>query len=211
MHHARQAVGISKPPSRDHAVLLCDRPQQWRDEAISFLAEGLARQEPTIYLNGIYPSTQVLSLLGRRGPDPRFPPPVERVSIRPVTQMLMPEGCFDAEAAGDNLRRILEEASREGRGRPRLLLDMNWGSYLHLGVAQLLECERWLGEEFIPRHGCYVLCHYERMLFTPAVLQVLADRHGRVLGDCQPAKIMVPQTSEGSPAEAAHSLVGGLG
>lgn len=167
----------------DHAVLLCGNPHHWGATVIAFLAEGFARGEPVVYLNGIYPEIQVRGLMEAAGIARDGLGSAGSICIRPANQVLAPNGVFDDSLAKENLGRLVEESAAKAAAKPRLLLDMNWGSYLRMGVSQLMECERWLDGTFIPQHGCLTLCHYERMLFTPMVLGVLAERHAVVLDD----------------------------
>lgn len=178
---ADQVTTVSWLSSPEHAVLLCGSPMQWQRAAIAFLTEGLELGEPVIYLNGIYPATHVLGLLDLPDLRPWAQAGQERLLVRSVNQVLVPDGVFDSGAARENLASLIAEVGAKAAAPPRLLLDMNWGSYLRLGISQLLDCEDWLNEVFIPHFGCATLCHYERMLFTPMVIDVLAERHTRVL------------------------------
>lgn len=171
------------PPLDDHAILICGQPMQWQRLAIPFLRAGLCAGERVVCLSGLYSETQILAALRLEHLTCLQPDAWERLSIWPVDQLLLPQGVFDPEAACARLLEVVAGGRRADQGHTRLLLDMNWGSYLSLGASQLLECERMLDEVFLPRFPCRVLCHYEKVLFAPHILEALAARHRRVLGE----------------------------
>ena len=171
------------PSSHDHAILVCGQPLLWQQVAIPFLREGLCAGERVVCLSGLYSESQILAALRLEHLACLQPAAWERLSIWPVNQLLLPQGVFEPEAACARLLEVVAGGRRNGQDRTRLLLDMNWGSYLSLGASQLLECERMLEEAFLPRLPCRILCHYEKVLFAPHVLEVLAGRHRRVLGE----------------------------
>lgn len=171
------------PPSGDHAILICGQPMQWQRLAIPFLREGLSAGERVVCLSGLYSEEQIQTALRLEQLACLLPAAWERLSIWPVDQLLLPYGIFDPETACARLLEVVAGGQRVGLGRVRLLLDMNWGSYLSLGASQLLECERMLDEVFLPRCPCKILCHYEKVLFAPHILEVLASHHRVVLGE----------------------------
>ena len=171
------------PPSGDHAILICGQPMQWQRLAIPFLREGICTGERVICLSGLYSEAQIQAALRMERLTCLLPSGWERLRIWPVDQLLLPHGVFDPEAPCASLLEVVSGGQRVGQGRVRLLLDMNWGSYLSLGASQLLECERMLDEVFLPRCPCKILCHYEKVLFAPHILEVLANRHRTVLGE----------------------------
>lgn len=173
------AVSFALP---SHRMLICDQPRQWSRYSAPFIREGLRAGERVVCLHGLYSEDQFDFVLRWGQAGGRSAAERKQLSIWPVESFLLPQGVFEPDAAKARLKEVIDQARREKWTGVRFFLDMNWGSYLSQGESQLLECERMLHQDFLPRYPCQVLCHYERVLFAPEVLETLAGWHQAVLG-----------------------------
>lgn len=178
-----------------HEILVCDQPMHWSRFAASFIREGLRGGERVVCLNGLYTQEQIDFVLRRGQAGGGAAEARNQLSIWPVDSFFLPQGVFEPEAAKARLKEVVDQARSGKWTGVRFFLDMNWGSYLSQGESQLLECERMLHLEFLPRCPCRIVCHYERVLFAPQVLEALAGWHQRVVGWEED----VPARTEGGP------------
>lgn len=177
------AFPASPLPSHKHSILICSQPQHWRQVAVAFLHDGLRAGERVVYLNDLYSEPQVRAAIRSKQGDAPQRWDDGQLLIRPVEDWLAPHGVFDPAWALGKIRQVAGEDRQAGLAKVRFLLDMNWGSYLSMGSRMVLECERMLSQYFLQRYRCQVLCHYEKVLFAPHILEALAECHQVVLGD----------------------------
>lgn len=165
----------------DHIAFLCGCPDHWRRMVTRFTREGLANKERILYLHGLYLPQQIRALMSSSGVPSDRGERQRLVAMEPVTEFLLRDGFLDQEAALRRLNLEVEEAQSAGLDGLRLWVDMNWVSYRAGGMAAMLECERLLNQRFLREHSCLVVCHYERVLFSPDTIKLIKHNHALVM------------------------------
>lgn len=189
----------------DHVAFLCGRPDHWRDLVAFFMREGLDDNQRCLYLHGLYQPPQVYALLVHEGlpvGDARLD---GRLAMEPATEYFLTDGCLDAKATLAKLSAEVVKTIAAGCSGLRLLVDMNWATYLSGGMAGLLECERLLNDLFLPLHPCLAVCHYERVLFSPQALKRVSDNHGAMIEGGQLRSPVAAAGRAASPGPAAKA------
>ena len=161
-------------------------PEYWLQVTGSVVREGLEKGERMLFLTGLYPVSRIMGLLESNG----YPRPVSsdhgQVMHEQATRFLLQDGWLDPQAVMSNLAQATAKACQQGYAGLRVIADMNWASYLRGTLHHLIEYERQMHERFMNSCPCLVVCHYERMLFPPHILELLQDLHHVSFGDGAP-------------------------
>lgn len=167
---------VQKLHSSEHIICLYDDLIGMEETTLTFLAEGLRRNEKCICLISPNRPDIYYRMLEDHFASQNIRP--NQLVFVDASEVFLNRNRLDSLQMIIFLMGQLREASREGYKSTRCILDMGWTGYDDWG---LLDCENLLNKYLIPYFGCTLLCGYNLERLNPRLLREIAINHPRVM------------------------------
>jgi KaiC/GvpD/RAD55 family RecA-like ATPase len=170
----KQAASELMP--QDHACLIFSNPRRWHEFVVSFLRRGVAGMERCVYITALHGPDHMRHMLSQAHADLKTALDNEQLLVMHFSQVYTPKGVFEPEATVNGLRNAVTKALKMGYRALRVVGEMQWASYRPPGYARLAQYEAMLNP-FFEEQPCLAVCQYDRALFSPRLMEEIADLH----------------------------------
>ncbi|MFH1033943.1 MAG: MEDS domain-containing protein [Pseudomonadota bacterium] len=161
----------------DHVGFVCGQLWRWRQVVFPYLAQGLTRGERCVYLTTLHTPWLLESLLAWQGLDLGILKARRQLLILDASRYYLHRGDFEPDRLVEKNIAAVTEAQADGFTGLRAVADMSWAAYHPLEWGRLEEYEFLMNREVSPRYPTTALCIYDRQLFPPAMLEMVARTH----------------------------------
>ncbi len=175
----RQTVSDLKPG--DHVIALFDGEEDHDFFIMTFISEGLKKNEKIIYLSCHTTTEKIKNLLSFAHLHADSFMKTGQLEILPAREVYLKEGRFDKERTLDCIRESLRSNLKKGYSGVRITGEMSWILENRPGTEDLLDYEKQVSECFSD-HKSFAVCQYPLKEFAHCSLMLdLLSAHPQIL------------------------------
>jgi len=174
-------LGVLKLQPHDHACLIYESENEWRENVIPFILEGLKRGEKCIYGLNHRKKQEIIDCLREEG--------INTAGYENSGQLLiMDKSVLPAESSIDRLEQIqefcvqfLEQCLAEGYSAIRFTSE---SLYTLTGLdpaKNMIEANSRMNTNLFPHYPCVALCQYDRWKTDPMILKYAIISHPLII------------------------------
>lgn len=164
----------------DHFCGVYRTDEDHRAVAVSFIRNGIDRNERIFYIVNVQTAAELKSILASSGIDGEALQKKGQLVIMTAKEAYLREGEFDPDRMLRLLREETAKALRDGYTALAVTGEMTWALAGEPGSERLIEYEAKLNE-FFPNSACYAVCQYDRRRFDSDVLLDILHNHPKAL------------------------------
>jgi PAS domain S-box-containing protein len=166
----------------DHACLIYEDPAEQMAAVVSFVTDGLARQERCVYLADDRTVDEVAGALAAAGVDVTGEGARGALVLATWPARNGPDD-LDPARLLDFLGHQVDDTLAAGFTGVRIAVEMTGALSRQVSVERLIEYETAVNTSFFPRNRAVALCQYSRRRFPAATIRRTLGLHPLVISD----------------------------
>ena len=168
---------IEKLNLGDHACLIYENQDEWREIVIPFMTLGLSRNEKCIYVVNNNTKARIRILLYEQGINVKAYENAGQLAILKESEVYTRKNIFNPDHMISLLVSETRKALSQGYVGLRVSGEMTWALKGYPGSERLNEYEMKLNESFFNKFPCVAVCQYDRHKFNANTIRNVILSH----------------------------------